>query len=331
MKNGFTASNDRNGSGGPQGRNDPSPAGWVRLLAGILGLGIATAALWWSGRAMPGPNSFDHQGVTAWLGTSDPVVAAFAVVRLAGLILAGWVVLTGSIALVVHRSRLRRIRWVRRLVDRLCLPVVRRLVHGVAGAALATATLAPGAAGALDAATMSTVPTRGEVAALVALEPTAGPSTAPSASPTSTDGGVSADRAVIIGPPPSAPPTSPTSAMSPTTSGPIGATAPAPPSSPAAPPPRGAPAHRSDGGTSAPPPSLATQPRNWRIEPGQHLWHVAASTLAEHLGATPDDETVAVYLTAVIEANRDRLVVPTNPDLVFAGQELLLPPLTLEQ
>ncbi len=43
-------------------------------------------------------------------------------------------------------------------------------------------------------------------------------------------------------------------------------------------------------------------------------------------GAGVSEGDVARYWTALIQANRDRLVDPANPDLIFADQVLLLPP-----
>jgi hypothetical protein len=310
---------------------NPSPAAAARLLAGATTLAAAGAALWWSGRAIPGPSSFDHQGVTTWLGTSDPLVAAFAVLRLAGLALFGWTALTGTIALVVHLSRLRRVRWLRRLVDRLCLPVVRRLVHAAAAGTLAAATIAPVTAGALVPTTVpagalvptTTVTASAEVATLTALEPAAATPPSPPASAASTD------RAEIVAlaptpapPPPGSPPsTSGTTATS-VPDEPAGASPdPVPPSNGSNVDPG------SDDRPRTNPAPGAIPGRVWRIEPGQHLWHVAEATMVAALGARADEEAVTAYWAALVEANRDRLVVPSDPDLVFAGQEFVLPPI----
>ncbi|MFN8050555.1 MAG: hypothetical protein U0Q22_03895 [Acidimicrobiales bacterium] len=68
-------------------------------------------------------------------------------------------------------------------------------------------------------------------------------------------------------------------------------------------------------------------PRLWVIEHGDHLWSVASATLAEHLGRQPLDSEVDPYWRAVVEMNRESLVDPHTPDLVFAGQVIELPPL----
>lgn len=64
----------------------------------------------------------------------------------------------------------------------------------------------------------------------------------------------------------------------------------------------------------------------WRIEPGDHLWAVAAETLRDEWGRPPTDREVLGYWQTLLDANHERLVDPTNPDLVFPGQVLVLPP-----
>jgi hypothetical protein len=48
--------------------------------------------------------------------------------------------------------------------------------------------------------------------------------------------------------------------------------------------------------------------------------------LAERLDRVPSTAEITTYWNKVIGANRDRLVDRDNPDLVFTGQELVLPP-----
>lgn len=62
----------------------------------------------------------------------------------------------------------------------------------------------------------------------------------------------------------------------------------------------------------------------WTVEQGDHLWSIAERVVsADHPGA--DDDTTARYWALLVEANRDRFVVPDDPDLILPGQRLLLP------
>ena len=65
----------------------------------------------------------------------------------------------------------------------------------------------------------------------------------------------------------------------------------------------------------------------WVVEPGDHLWSIASDTLEESWGrSTLSDAEIVGYWRVLIEANRDRLVEPDNPDLILPGQEFVLPP-----
>jgi hypothetical protein len=82
-------------------------------------------------------------------------------------------------------------------------------------------------------------------------------------------------------------------------------------------------------GPESPPPAATTPnpaPQTWIIRSGDHLWRVASTTLAAQWSARPNDAEVLDYLHQLIAANRDLLVVPTDPDLVFPGQVFVLPP-----
>jgi hypothetical protein len=71
--------------------------------------------------------------------------------------------------------------------------------------------------------------------------------------------------------------------------------------------------------------SVPAAAREWTVQPGDHLWHVAEATLADAWGRAPSDAEVAPYWTVVVEANRARLVDPGNPDLVHPGLVVTLP------
>ncbi len=83
----------------------------------------------------------------------------------------------------------------------------------------------------------------------------------------------------------------------------------------------------------APPTPLATEVAvvvdqalddEWTVRPGDSFWAIARATLASH-GTEPTDAEIARYWTIVIEANRSRLIEPSNPDLIVVGQRLTIP------
>ena len=68
------------------------------------------------------------------------------------------------------------------------------------------------------------------------------------------------------------------------------------------------------------------QPATRVVQQGDHLWSIAAERVLEQRSDATERE-IAGYWKELIEANRTRLADPMDPDLVFAGQELILPPL----
>lgn len=75
----------------------------------------------------------------------------------------------------------------------------------------------------------------------------------------------------------------------------------------------------------APAEELSAGATEWEVRPGDHLWSVAARTLASTWGTAVSDGEVTPYWRAVVDANRDRLVDPANTDLILPGQVLTLP------
>lgn len=80
---------------------------------------------------------------------------------------------------------------------------------------------------------------------------------------------------------------------------------------------------RVDDGTTEQAPAPPTE---WTAAPGDHLWHVAETTLADAWGRAPTDDEVAPFWQYLVEVNRDRLVDPDNPDLIHPGQTFRLLP-----
>lgn len=67
----------------------------------------------------------------------------------------------------------------------------------------------------------------------------------------------------------------------------------------------------------------------WVVRPGDHLWGIAEETVRARSGgapdAAPDEHQVARYWVQLVEENRERLVDPTDADLILPGQQLRLP------
>jgi hypothetical protein len=214
---------------------------WLGLLT-VVAIGLERAG---DGVLAPPPPA--PEGWAAWAAGRTPLEAAAAVLRLVGLLAAGYLLAVTAIGLAAALLRRRRTVAV---VARLSPPLVRWLLGvGLAGA------LAAGPAGAAAA---------GPPPTMVLL-----PDDEPS--------------------PPTTPP-------------------PAPVPSPSAP--------------VAPPPAVAAV----TLGPGDHLWSVAARTLAAAWGRVPSEREVAPYWRLVVERNRAGLPNPGDPDLVFPGEVVHLPP-----
>ena len=62
------------------------------------------------------------------------------------------------------------------------------------------------------------------------------------------------------------------------------------------------------------------------VGPGDCFWSIAAGQLRTAWGRQPSDPEVVPYWSALIDGNRAVLADPTNPSLLFVGQQLALPP-----
>lgn len=63
----------------------------------------------------------------------------------------------------------------------------------------------------------------------------------------------------------------------------------------------------------------------WIVRPGDNLWSIAEAVLQQRAGTPADLEAVEAYWHRLVETNRPNLADPTNPDLLFTGQQLSLP------
>ena len=121
----------------------------------------------------------------------------------------------------------------------------------------------------------------------------------------------------------------------PTSTSPAGATSPTSSTSPTSPtvstatiratldppPPPSAPVAPAVGAGSTPPPSSSTGEQQHAVAKGENLWAIAAGRLSEARASEVSDEEIADYWRAVVAANP----LP-NPDLLFVGQVIELPP-----
>jgi len=71
---------------------------------------------------------------------------------------------------------------------------------------------------------------------------------------------------------------------------------------------------------------VARPERAVTVEPGDNLWSIAAAALESTGGQAPDERQIAAYWLRVIELNRARLPEPGDPNLLFPGDAILLPP-----
>lgn len=75
-----------------------------------------------------------------------------------------------------------------------------------------------------------------------------------------------------------------------------------------------------------PPPESAHGEDTWTVERGDHLWSIAEQVLTAVHGDRPGDDDIEAYWAELVASNRDTLVDPDNPDLIFTGQVFVLPP-----
>lgn len=333
----------------------------VRRAAGTVALALtAGAALAAAGTALPLPPVGDPGRLGSWWADRGPAVAAFSLMRLAGLIGAGYLALVGSMALL---GALTRWRWTLSLSRWMARPALTRfLVGGSLVAALSTPAEAVAhpasllavtdtgpAATSADSAAGFAVTDTGPAAmrARPAVEAATAGFTITDTGPggmqsrptqtaaagftvTDTDPGPMRSRLAEagtgltiadIGPSrASMPPTAMTGADNPGAETRITGTG----------------AVFDDPGAETPiaqhrPAEMWTVedsaaadpgPETWIVEAGDHLWAIAAETVVDRTGQT-DDESVHAYWQRLIEANRH--VVGDDPDLIHPGQVIELP------
>jgi nucleoid-associated protein YgaU len=86
-------------------------------------------------------------------------------------------------------------------------------------------------------------------------------------------------------------------------------------------------APRAPSGQQVSPPQVpATHlPATWTVQPGESFWSIAAAVLQEAWGRAPTDAEIGPYWLSLIAANRQALLHPDLPDLIYAGQVFVVP------
>ncbi|MGE0796514.1 MAG: hypothetical protein AB7O29_14375, partial [Acidimicrobiia bacterium] len=237
----------------------------------------------------------------------------------------GWLLLVSAVSLARAAGRRGRELEVAELLG---LPIVHRVVQGALGLGLAGATAA-GVAGIGGAGGPRPVEVAAPASSVPAPPPgpeLADPSSTTTTSPTTTttsaipstdgawlDGGRATTTTVPVG-------TTTVPPLATTTTVPAGQ-----PLSPPLPPPAPAP---TPAVVAAVPDLVATvdQPRVWVVGPGEHLWSIARALVEDAAGRPATDAEVVPLWRELTERNRDRLADPANPDLLFPGDRLVVPP-----
>ncbi len=303
---------------------DPSAAarGWAKLLSWLALLLGVIAALGAAGSGPLAAPGADPAGWARWAADRDALTAAFAVLRLAVLALA-WYLLAVTVLGAI--ARLLRARRLVTFADIVTLPGVRRLLRSALGASLAASMTAssPLLAAAASARQPPAVTVSEDAEAAVAprRRGTALPG-APPGAPAPAGGRHRPDedqrRELRRGQP-----ADDQRAPAPDPPAPVVGEA----QQPSAVPLPAATASADTGGARGPASDGTRHDAGtWTVAPGEHFWSKAEQVLAERLVTEPGEREVAAYWATLVAANRDRLVDPGNPDLILPGQELVVPP-----
>ncbi|MEX0706106.1 MAG: hypothetical protein WD041_05755, partial [Nitriliruptoraceae bacterium] len=63
----------------------------------------------------------------------------------------------------------------------------------------------------------------------------------------------------------------------------------------------------------------------WEVQTGDHFWGLAEATLVDAWGRQPTDAEIVPFWRQLIDANRDRLLPPQDPGLIYPGQQFTVP------
>lgn len=285
--------------------------GWATTVA----LGALVSALRQSESWMGGPPMRSWEQASRWYEAVGPAVAVVAAWRLMAMALAIWLLIATASQLLVLRGG--RTSSARRLADLIAPRSLQRFVHGLAGLSLTAglAVAAPGAGilgdrmqGVAVLRPVEDPPAGAATATMHALDDPAPPADPPVPS---IVGGSATMRSVDDAP--TSTPVPPSTTVPASTVAPDPRTVAAPTVVPM--PPAPVPADR---------PAMDAADVVV-VDPGDSFWSIARETLLESGAGEPSDAAITHYWQRLIEANRANLVEPANPDLIYAGQRLVLP------
>lgn len=297
-----------------------TPVAWMSCLAALASWLVRMGEGRLSGPPLGQPGEW-----APWATGTGPIDATFALLRLACL---GVVVYLAGALLLEVAAQVSGARLLRRGSDALSIALVRRIVSGSIGMSVT--------AGALAAGTTS-----------VAAAPLHPLTMEPRAAPASPGPATVSMRATPAGAPSAAVSMRATPADAPSATVSMRAT-PAEARSPAmsmrVTPDTARVTMRALTPTSAPMAPSTTSSTTTETEtpvsshavhgalevrvlaPGDHLWAVAEEKVADLLQRPGTDDEISTYWLRLVQLNRAELADPDNPDLVFPGQAIRLPP-----
>lgn len=330
----------------------------IRLLATVLAMVTGEAALFFMGAGrLAGPDLGDPASWPTWLLTRPPDVAVMALVRWIALVVGAYlliVIALGGLGRTAASPRLLR------ATDRVTPRSLRLLLDRLTGMAAVGAVVVGGLAGAtastgVAAADPGGGPPTTRHGPPITLRGQAGPRAAPLPTTTTT---VWLPAPAPIVDEPVTPPTPGAHVpdhKAPDADRPAGPhgtpwnldVAPSPSPSPPAPPPGSSSPQTPAHGEATPRPEPEAAPAadgaqppaagdaemraegeadTWTVKSGDHFWSIAERVVAERWGRRPTTAETDGYWRALVAANRTRLADRENPDLLFPGQVLTLPP-----